>query len=129
LSTMSKLAFEKLNDMNYAKWSMQMEAFLDEQDLWDVVNSTETKPNLGPNAKATKTFVHKQQLTKAKIILHLSTSQLPHAPNDDCDPKAIWDNLSRIHQSCGFCHIFSMLRKLSTMVKEHDQPMQAWVAS
>ncbi|KAG0700550.1 hypothetical protein DFH29DRAFT_762368, partial [Suillus ampliporus] len=129
LSTMSKLTFEKLNDTNYTEWSMQMEALLDEQDLWDVVNGTETKPNLRPNAKAMKTFICKQRLAKAKITLHLSTSQLPHARNNDGDPKAIWDNLSCIHQSCGFGCIFSMLHELSTMVKEHDQPMQAWVAS
>ncbi|KAG0704328.1 hypothetical protein DFH29DRAFT_997633 [Suillus ampliporus] len=73
---MSKLAFEKLNDTNYTEWSMQMEALLDEQDLWDVVNGTETKPNIGPNAKATKTLIRKQWLTKAKSFF---TSPLPNS--------------------------------------------------
>lgn len=126
---MSKLVFEKLSDTNYAEWSMQMEALLEEQDLWDVVSGVETRPLFGPNSKQVKAFVRKQRLARAKIILHLSTSQLPHARVEDGDPKAIWDNLAHIHQSRGFGRIFSMLRELSTMVKTYEQPMQAWVAS
>ena len=106
-----------------------MEALLDEQDLWDVVNGTETMPNFGPNSKAVKAFVRKQRLARAKILLYLSNSQIPHAHVEDNDPKTIWDNLARIHQSQGFGRIFSLHRELSTMVKDPEQPMQAWVAS
>ena len=126
---MSRLVFEKLDDTNYVEWSIQMEALLDEQDLWDVVNGTETMPNLGPNSKAVKAFIRKQRLARAKILLYLSNSQIPHARVEDNDPKAIWDNLARIHQSQGFGRIFSLHRELSTMAKTPEQPMQAWVAS
>ncbi|KAG2072546.1 hypothetical protein BDR04DRAFT_1013068, partial [Suillus decipiens] len=121
--------FEKLNDTNYAEWSMQMEALLEEQDLWGVVKGVETRPLLGPNSKQVIAFVCKQKLARAKIILHLSTSHLPHACVEDGDPKAIWENLAHIHQSQGFSCIFSILHELSTMVKTYVQLMQAWVAS
>ncbi|KAG2079196.1 hypothetical protein BDR04DRAFT_996814 [Suillus decipiens] len=71
----------------------------DEQDLWDVMKGVETRPLFGPHSKQVKAFVHKQKLVRAKIILHLSTSQLPHTCVEDGDPEAIWENLAHIHQS------------------------------
>ena len=106
-----------------------MEALLEEQDLWDVVSGAETAPTTGPNSKVTKAFHRKRQLARAKIILHLTSSQLPHARVKSGDPKDIWDNLTNIHQSCGFGRIFAMLRELSSMEKGPDQSMQTWVAS
>ncbi|OJA12956.1 hypothetical protein AZE42_11325 [Rhizopogon vesiculosus] len=77
-------------DTNYAEWSIQMEALLDEQDLWDVVNGTETMPNFGPHSKVVKVFICKQQLVRAKILLYLSNSQIPHAHVKDMDSKSIF---------------------------------------
>jgi len=86
---MSKFIFDKLDNTNYAKWSIQMGALLDEQDLWDVVNGTETMPNLRLNLKAVKAFIHKQQLARVKILLCLSNSQISYARVEDNDLKAI----------------------------------------
>ena len=89
--------FEKLNNMNYADWRIKMEALLKEKELWDVVSSDEVIPTTGPNSKTTKAFLQKQRLARAKIILHVENSQLPHTRY--ANPKEIWDNLSRIHRS------------------------------
>ena len=37
-------SIEKLNESNYRSWSQIIESHLDDQDLWDVVTSKETKP-------------------------------------------------------------------------------------
>jgi len=120
-------SFEKLNDMNYADWKIKMEALLEEKELWDVVSGNEVTPTTGPNSKTTKAFLRKQRLARAKIILHVENSQLPHTRY--ADPKEIWDNLSRIHRSRGFGTLLSMRRRFFSMTKQDSQPMQAWIAS
>src|SRR5436190_5484141 len=37
-------SIEKLNETNYRSWSQVIESHLDDQDLWDLVNGTEKKP-------------------------------------------------------------------------------------
>jgi len=37
-------SMEKLTESNYRSWSQIIEAHLDDQDLWDLVNGTEKKP-------------------------------------------------------------------------------------
>jgi len=45
-----------------------------EKDLWDVVDGSLTHLIGSPNHKAVKTFVKKQQLAHAKIILSIKAS-------------------------------------------------------
>lgn len=43
---------ENLSDgLHYPDWVMQMEALLEEKELWDIVQGTEHVPNTGPNSK------------------------------------------------------------------------------
>ncbi|RDB26438.1 hypothetical protein Hypma_006056 [Hypsizygus marmoreus] len=117
---------ELLNDTNYSDWSIKMEALLVEKDLWDVVAGTEVMPTTGPNSKTTKAFVRKQKLARAKIILHVENSQLPHTRHSD--PKEIWDNLARVHRSRGFGTLLAMRRRFFALQKHDDISMQAWIA-
>lgn len=119
---------DKLDDStSFTDWAMQMEALLEEKELWDVVSGTEIAPTTGPNSKASKAFARKLKLAKAKIILHLDKSQLPHARFDT--PKEIWDNLACIHRTRGFGTLLAMRRKFFNMHKLEEQSMQAWIAS
>jgi len=103
-----------------------MEALLEEKELWDVVTGDEPLPTSGPNSRAMKAYVQKQKLAKAKIILQLNKSQLPHARFNTT--KEIWDNLEHIHRTRGFSTLLAMRRRFFTMVKgEHT--MEAWIAS
>jgi len=117
---------DKLSDSShYPDWAMQMEALLEEKELWDIVTGTEPVPTTGPNSKAMKAYVRK--VVKAKIILHLDRSQLPHACLDTA--KEIWDNLARIHCAHGFGTLLAMCRKFFYMVMDEEKSMEAWIAS
>ena len=37
-------SIEKLNEIKYRSWSQVLESHLDDQDLWELVNGTEKKP-------------------------------------------------------------------------------------
>jgi hypothetical protein len=55
-----------------------------------------------------KAYVQKGKVAKAKakIILHLDKSQLPHTRLDTT--KEIWDNLAHIHRARGFGTLLAM---------------------
>jgi len=118
---------DKLSDSShYPDWAMQMEALLEEKELWDIVTGTEPVPTTGPNSKAMKAYVQKGKVAKAKIILHLDKSQLPHARLDTA--KEIWNNLACIHRARGFDTLLAMHRKFFYMVMDEEKSMEAWIA-
>ena len=103
------------------------EAFLTTKYLWDVVDSKEVRPAGSDNTKAMKSWQKKQRLAKAEIILHIEPSQLPHTCFDN--PKDIWDNLEKVHWSCGFTTCLSLKQHFLSMQKDEAQPMHAWIAA
>jgi gag-polypeptide of LTR copia-type/Zinc knuckle len=106
---------------------MQMEALLEEKEVWEIVTGDEKAPTTAPTSKAMKLYVRRHKIAKAKIILHLDKSQPPHARFDTA--KEIWDNLARVHRTRGFGTLLSMRRKFFYMTKDDSQSMQAWIAS
>jgi hypothetical protein len=123
---MPETTFEKLNEKNYPDWRYMMEALLVEKDLWDVVDGTEARPLGSANSKAVRAFVKKQQVARAKIILHIEASQLPHARYDD--PQEIWENLEQVHRARGFATRLALRRNFLYMQKHEDQVMNSWIS-
>jgi hypothetical protein len=119
---------DKLSDSShYPDRAMQMEALLEEKELWDIVTGTKPVPTTGPNSKAMKAYVQQGKVTKAKIILHLDKSQLPHAHLHTA--KEIWDNLTCIHRAHSFGTLLAMHQKFFYMVMDEEKSMEAWIAS
>ena len=118
--------FPKLNDSNYADWHYMLAATLVEKDLWDVVDSSLTRPAGLPNAKNVRAFVKKQQLACAKIILSIEASQLLHTCHNN--PKEIWDSLQKVHWAHGFATCLSLRHRFLYMRKCDDQPIISWVS-
>ena len=53
-------SIEKLNESNYRSWSQVVESHLDDQDLWELVKGTETKP-VSPTAPLTPETTESRQ--------------------------------------------------------------------
>jgi gag-polypeptide of LTR copia-type len=103
-----------------------MEALLVEKGLWDVVDGSEHRPAGSDNSKAVHAYVKKQQVARAKIILHIEPSQLTHARFSD--PTEIWENLEQVHHACEFATRLALRREFLYMKKCDDQVMNSWVA-
>ena len=84
-----KSPFDKLNETNHNNWKIQMEALLKEKGLFGVTCGCDIMPATGPNLKGIHTFIEKQRLTHAKIILCIEPSQIPHIRNES-DPAVIF---------------------------------------
>jgi hypothetical protein len=118
--------FPKLNETNYADWSMLMEAVLVRKQLWEVVNGERERPMGSENSTAVRSFVRKQAEARAEIVLHVETSQLPYVQK--VDPAQIWENLRTIHHAHGFTSRLTLCRKFLGLTKRDEQPMQNWIA-
>jgi hypothetical protein len=110
---MAPLPFDKLNESNYDDWKIQVEAYLEDQNLFCVIDGREEEPQTGPNSKAVRAYNQKRRQARAKIILAVEPSQLPHTR--DQDPAVIWDNLSKIHCARGLGTLLTMRRKFFGM--------------
>src|SRR5579859_346445 len=103
--------FEKLNDSNWGQWRKFMKATLVRKGLWGVVDGSETQPNGSPNTELVRSFRKKQAEAIAEITLHVDPSQLSFIENDD--PKAVWDELTAIHQARGMSSRIALRRRFT----------------
>ncbi|KAL8116817.1 hypothetical protein AgCh_023111 [Apium graveolens] len=87
---------EKLVGTNYKYWKMCMEAYLQGQDLYDLVSGTEEEPaNTPANAESRRKW--KIKCGKALFALRTSISKdyIDHV-RDENSPKKVWDVLEKI---------------------------------
>ncbi|THH06318.1 hypothetical protein EW146_g9647 [Bondarzewia mesenterica] len=128
----STARFPKLNDGNYAEWSMMMEAELVRKGLWGMVEilvDTEGKEETAWKAelqmKMVKRTAQKMAEARAEMILRVEGGQLSHMRT--CDPMEIWDHLRHVHRTHGFVTSLALRRKFLTAKKKSGQLMQSWI--
>jgi hypothetical protein len=123
---MNKLPFDKLNESNYHDWKFLMEAYLEEKGLFGIVSGEDTI-STDATAGETKSFSEKQRLARAKIVLAIQPSQIPHV-RDTTDPANIWKNLARIHRARGLGVLLTMRMEFLMMTMPSDSTIATWVA-
>ena len=123
-----KSPFDKLNKTNYNDWKIQMEALPEEKGLFRVTCGHDIMLATGPNLKGVRTFIEKQHLAHAKIILCIEPSQIPHIRNKS-DPAVIWKNLSQIHHAHGLGVLLTMCMDFLKMSMPPKSTIATYVAS
>jgi hypothetical protein len=133
----SSARFERLNNTNYAEWSLRMEAVLVRAGLWEVVQPTIDVFTADGKEKDASTIATefeaalkarkktKMNEARAEIILRLEDGQLSHCLRSD-DPRAIWLILESVHRAAGFATSLALRRKFLTL-KKTSETMQAWI--
>jgi hypothetical protein len=116
---------EPLNDTNWETWSFLMEQYLIINDLWDIVNGTETEPT---DTSGKADFTRRQRSARALIALHVSSSQLG-AVRRETDPKKIWDELQCLNPPGGLWTRIALRREFTRMRKGPEVPMSKWITS
>jgi hypothetical protein len=132
---MCSTAFPALNDANYPKWSMRMEADLICKKLFGEAVMFEDEQGEAETAEEYKARVEKwlvkQTKTKmvearAEIIRRVSNDQLIYCANPD--PHMIWEELRMVHQACRLAMRISMQRRLYKAKKSSLESMSLWIA-
>jgi hypothetical protein len=87
---------KKLNHTNYNTWSTCMMSYMQGQDLWEVVNESET---LQPEAEDTNGTLRKWKIKVGKALFALKTTidddMLEHI-RDVKTPKEAWDTFAKL---------------------------------
>ena len=87
---------KKLNHTNYNTWSACMMSYMQGQDLWEVVNESET---LQPEAEDTNGTLRKWKIKVGKSLFTLKTTidddMLEHI-RDVKTPKEAWDTFAKL---------------------------------
>jgi hypothetical protein len=137
-TTESSARFQRLNNTNYAEWSLRMEAILVRAGLWGMIHPevTHTKEDGTDKDASTITLeleatlkactVTKMNEARAEIILHLEDGQLSHCLRSN-DPHVVWLVLESVHRAAGFVTSLALRRKFLTLKKTSSETMQAWI--
>jgi hypothetical protein len=125
-------SFERLNDVNYSRWVLRMEAILIRKGLWSVVEVTVNKtgkdaPTIAKEEDELKGKQDGQKMAEARaeMVLRVEDGQLSHMRAKD--PMEIWATLRRVHQAAGFATSLALRRKFLTAKKNNFEAMQAWI--
>ena len=137
-TTESSARFQRLNNTNYAEWSLRMEAVLVRAGLWGMIypEVTHTKEDgmekdastiaLELEAALKARTIAKMNEARAEIILRLEDGQLSHCLRSN-DPRVVWLVLESVHRAAGFATSLALRRKFLTLKKTPSETMQAWI--
>ena len=103
--------FEKLNNLNYDYWRLCTEAYLQGQDLWEVVAGNETAPP--ESAEALRKW--KMKVEKAIFVLRTTVEkELLEYVREATTPKEVWDTLAALFSKTNDARLQFLENELAT---------------
>lgn len=107
---MASYRIDPLDKNNYDTWSVQAQAILIKNNLWEYANGAATS-SAESDAEAKEKFAKQDMLARAELMLLMSPSQLKQVSG--CKTSAeVWDKLKSIHQSSGPARKATLLKQL-----------------
>lgn len=123
MATSTSLAnVEKLTEVNYELWKIQMKSILVFNDLWQYVDGTEMKP-----AENAQEWLKKDAKALALINLSITHGQLNHVKKA-VSSKEAWDGLKAVFESRGPVRKAALYKQLLRMEKKTNITMTQYVA-
>lgn len=107
-NSVSYRAVTKLNASNYAKWKREMQLYLFDSDLWDVVAS--------PTPEASRDDVWRRRNNRALLELFCSCdSDQQNLVTSDTEAHALWVKLGQIYQAHDASSILRLFNEFTHM--------------
>jgi len=123
MATATSLAnIEKLTEVNYELWKVQMKSILVFNDLWQYVDGSEVKP-----AENAQEWLRKDSKALALINLSITHGQLNHVKKA-VSSKEAWDGLKAVFESRGPVRKAALYKQLLRMEKKASTTMTQYVA-
>ena len=130
--------FAKLNDSNYAFWSIRMEAELIRNDLWfNIIEMLVDRKDEKGVALSDAEFEARLQnalkgrsartmaKSRAEMMLHVEQGQLAHMTSRD--PREVWESLKEVHRPEGFATTVALRRRFLTALMKPGQSVTEWI--
>ena len=104
-------------EMQRNTWKSRITLILQENELWDIVYSTQANPVVVPTATdvTTKAGYDKKNIKDERIILHaVKDHVIPHMTGKD-NAYQMWDSLTRLYHSSNENRKIALREKLKSM--------------
>ncbi|KAH8236066.1 hypothetical protein KR032_006030, partial [Drosophila birchii] len=106
-------SIEKLDEENYAVWSVQMKSILVQSDLWPIVCGRTVK-NEGDSQEQNALFDTRDEKALASILLGVKSSQINFIKNCTSSKEA-WEKLMSVYQPRGPARKIALFKRLLRM--------------
>ncbi|KZP20376.1 hypothetical protein FIBSPDRAFT_891911 [Athelia psychrophila] len=118
MATLSGLpTYPKLDETNYANWSVDTKALLQSQMLWRLVNETQTKP------KADSSDAPERKLQQTALDNWEDRAERACAD----DPVAIWKALKSVHEAQQPGNRYNAYNDLFSIKKRDNESLSALI--
>ena len=114
-----------LNGNNYPTWKIQCQVALMRDDLWSIVNGSETVPADNTTDRYSK-FVTRRDRSLAMIVLSIDPSLL-YVIGTPEDPVVVWQLQLNQFQTKTWANRLALRRKLHSLQLKDGQPVQEHV--
>lgn len=117
----TKLNIVPLKGANYATWKIQCKMALIKDNLWNIVNESETVP---PDANAYYSkYTARKDRALATIVLSIDPSLL-YIIGDPVDPTIVWKKLADQFQKKTWANKLALRRRLFSLRLKEGNPVQ-----
>ena len=113
-----------LNEKNYATWKIQMKMYLVKEDLFSIIDGTETAPNGSADEKTRQKFASRRSKALASIVLAVDPKLL-YLLGDPTDPIEVWKKLQATFQKKTWSNKFRLKKRLFNLKLEAGGELQA----
>lgn len=122
----SKLAIVPLKEGNYATWKLQCQMMLMKENLWSIVNGTETGPPDGADAREREKFKTRKDRALATIVLAVDPSLLYLLDKTE-DPVYVWNKLQSQLQRKNWANKLMLRKRLYSLQLKEGESVQKHV--
>ncbi len=119
----SNLSIERLNGVNFYNWKFKVQMLLIREDLWEIVNGSDTAPVGTSEAQAIATWRKRDQKALSTICLAIEDSELTHVRACKTAAEA-WKNLGEAYETKGLARKLYLRRKFLTHMMIEGDTMQ-----
>ena len=113
-----------LNEKNYSTWRIQMKMYLIKDNLFSIVDGTETEPPADATAAVRESFSKRKSKALANIVLAVETKLL-YIIGDPTEPVDVWNKLRDTFQKKCWSNRLRLKKTLYSMKLELGGDLQA----
>ena len=107
---------------NYAYWKIQLQAILEMQDLWEIIDGSKPKPTATDSDRAD--WDKQDRAARAQIVLTLKQEPLSVIAHTSTTAKTHWDKLSVRYEGKGEQRMLHLIDEIFRSTLSESEPLQ-----
>jgi transposase InsO family protein len=109
---------------NYVYWKIQLQAILEMQDLWEIVEGTDVQPDSSAPASERADWAKRDRAARAQIVLTLKQEPLSVLALTSTSAKSHWTKLSIRYEGKGEQRMLHLIDEIFRGTLSESEPLQ-----